>query len=461
MEQINNNYMDIIIDASWMSRWSLYSIKSTPTFFANSKEKDSDKYLKQLAINFKRIMLEIEPILTHDSKIIYALDYASWRKAYQTNEGEVYKGNRIKDEALMDWGVWSDINIEFGKILEKFGVIFAHHKGLEADDTAYIWSRMLNKVGRSCVLIASDGDWKQLISGNTYYLKKRGSKNVGYDFVKIPEPKQKANNSRRRSFNNNINNKPIAYRLLESNYDSVLENPYTFIFDKIVYGDKKDNIFPIYSIPSKKDKDESNKKQSEIELLLLEGVGEERAKEIVDNKYRDLWEKEQLDKFKSKYKKTNGLEAEAELITQKRIEISNSKRKYVSKKPNKSVYQPILDEMGVIVDNFDVFYDQEFVAKFTGLLINEMGGYDEKIHDSVIEKFNLNVKLLHLHKRNIPHDLIKKCLKGWDENKIKSHHTNVYDLFDENNIVPQSTLKSIDIMDMQFEGITNDDFFEW
>lgn len=455
--------MDVLIDASWMSRWSLYSIKSTPTFFANTKEKDSDRYLKQLAINFKRIMNELEPVLTHDSKIIYALDYASWRKTYQTNkDGEVYKGNRVKDEALMDWSIWSQLNIEFGKILEKFGVIFAHHKGLEADDTAYIWSRMLNKIGRSCVLIASDGDWKQLISGNTYYLKKRGSKNVGYDFVKIPEPKQKTTR-RRRSFSTSVTNKPVAYRLLESNYDSILENPYTFIFDKIVYGDKKDNIFPIYSMPSKKDKEENDKKQSEVELLLLEGLSEDQAKEIVDSKYRDLWEKSQLKKFKSKFKKENGSEADEETLRLKKVEISSSKRKHVRKKPNKGVYEPLLDTLGVVIDNFDIFYDQAFINSFTRFLITDMndGYYDENLHKEVIAQFNLNVKLLHLHKRNIPHNLIKDCLRGWDEKKIIDHNTNVYDLFDENNIVPQSTLTSIDLMNDQYEGITNEDFFEW
>lgn len=472
--------MDIIIDGAWHARWSLHSMDKI-TFFDDSLETDRLKYSRKLALTFASIMKNLEPVLTHESKVIYTLDYSSWRKRFSTKEGEKYKGNRVKDENEMNWAEWSKCVAEFGRLLEsKFGVIFVYTYELEGDDSAYIWSSYLNKLGRECVLVASDGDWKQLINEKTHYLKKRGGANYGYDFVKIVTELTKNKPKKISRYTNHIiDTNSKSYKLLSANFSCIEANPYMFIFEKVVAGDGKDNIFPILTTPTQKDYKESQEHKRILYTAIKEdGLSYDESRNIADEIIRDNWIDGEVAKLINSYKKEKGKHPSTDIIEAWRVKITKTERKYRRSKPNLKIINAVLDNLDVSVENFDLLYDQNFIEKFCKALYLEMRAYQYMEMDDIYtnkdtyekdkirqikENFSLNVKLLHLHKCNIPNDLIRKSLDRWiDSNKLIDHQTNVYDMFDENNIVKGATPSAMDLVhDSLQQNMSEDELFNW
>lgn len=387
----------ILIDGSWHSRRALKSCTPVLDFFGDNLESHKDIFMAKLASNFAGIIRNIGNVLVQDTIIIYALDDSSWRKRFPTRKNQVYKGNRKKDASELDWNVFKEVSYNFGKLLEeKFNVIFVCEYELEADDSAYIFSRLLNKYGLDCLLIASDGDWKQCINDKTHYLKKRGGKVSGYDFVRIKQDIKKPSMmdifSDLTLSNDGMNE--VQFHL-SRNFNTIHENPYHFIFEKVVGGDSKDNIFPIFDIPTK---------------------------------------------------------------------TGNSGRRH---KPTGKKLEKALSQMGLdSVDSFEIMYDKDFIKKFLGIISDQMCVLDhgEYTMEDITKNYFLNLKLLHLDKKHIPNDIIKRVIKGWTKKRIIEHKTNVYDLEKANKIYNGSEQSTVDIIssnyrDVEISDIEEDEYY--
>ena len=144
-----------------MSR--LFSVKS----YFNVQNDDEEK-LKGTAeledLMCRSINLIINKFDGIVNNIVLVADGGSWRKSLEKPSffEEVYKGNRVKDVEVD----WNYIYRSLEDILEKAqeqGITTCKAGGVEGDDWIAYWSRTLNNQGTNCIIWSSDADLKQLV----------------------------------------------------------------------------------------------------------------------------------------------------------------------------------------------------------------------------------------------------------------------------------------------------------
>jgi hypothetical protein len=66
-------------------------------------------------------------MLPGGGRLVFTADSRSWRKDVEIEDGG-YKSNRVKDENV-DWSIFFDLMLGFGRQLEKMGYIFSKVDG--------------------------------------------------------------------------------------------------------------------------------------------------------------------------------------------------------------------------------------------------------------------------------------------------------------------------------------------
>jgi len=120
-------------------------------------DKSKGQFMRKLAIDFASEIRKMQPFV---DRIVLAIDSKSWRKDLFP-EAE-YKGTRVQNETVCWDGVYQ-IYEEFKTVLAKQGVIVEQIPGAEADDILFAWSTYLNANGKNCIVWTGDRDLIQLV----------------------------------------------------------------------------------------------------------------------------------------------------------------------------------------------------------------------------------------------------------------------------------------------------------
>lgn len=185
-------------------------------------------------------------------KVIIVSD--SRKKSWRRQESDAYKAHRVRQEDI-DWEfVFKTYDEWKQSIKDKYTVLELDH--IEGDDWITSTVQMSNKKNKSCVIISSDQDLYQLLNyklkGNKSWMNIQINDILGSEKVIVPEGwelwlKEFSDNNNNDVFNLNNSLKHLDffnYVIRNWNYQEV--NCYQQLFEKIVQGDKSDNISSIY-----------------------------------------------------------------------------------------------------------------------------------------------------------------------------------------------------------------------
>jgi len=187
-------------------------------------------------------------------QVVIAVDSKSWRKDFYP-EAE-YKGTRKTDDSV-NWDAVYSIYDEFRALLAKNGVIIQQTPGAEADDILFARATELNNQGKNCIIWTGDRDMIQLVDytqatdGYTlwYYNTRRNliAFNGFNELINTKTGDSLTNDELLFNLNNdNISSDEIKDKIKEwtrSNRVNIEEiDSRKFIFQKILIGDKSDNI---------------------------------------------------------------------------------------------------------------------------------------------------------------------------------------------------------------------------
>lgn len=214
-------------------------------------EKSRGQFLRKLCIDFASEIRKMQPFL---DKVVLTIDSKSWRKDLFPDAE--YKGTRTQDDTV-DWEGVYQIYDEFKSVLGKKGVIIQQVNGAEADDLLFAWSTYLNSNGKSCIVWTGDRDLIQLVDyskatdGYTlwyYNTKKRLIVFEGFNKM-MAMPVDESSSDEDLLFN--LASKTAVMEKTRADVNDWIKkngieieeiNCDTFIFQKILTGDKSDNI---------------------------------------------------------------------------------------------------------------------------------------------------------------------------------------------------------------------------
>lgn len=241
----------LLIDGNYFVFSRLFVLPKPKTGQLLGDDKQMSQFMRKLAIDFASEMRKLKMFV---DDVVLTVDSKSWRKDLYPEAD--YKGTR-KQSSDVNWqGVYS-VYEEFQKILQAKGVTVHQIQGAEADDVIFGWSTALNNRGKSCIVWSGDRDLIQLVN----YSKTNDAHTIWYYNTKKSlyayEGFEKDMNT---SIANDMNNDDLlfnmggehmtrdAYQTNILSWVKDLKIEVTevdcdrFIFNKILIGDKSDNI---------------------------------------------------------------------------------------------------------------------------------------------------------------------------------------------------------------------------
>lgn len=269
--------VNIILDGNFFSIRSLFANRKTHEGKLLSTDNEREVLKRKNYIDFSssiRAWKDLKP-----KSIVYCADDRSWRKGYleslhahlfqemdrrkveglSTEEIEkelltkLYKANRVKDESRVDWDAFFRIKDDFEKSLPQWGITLSKGSSFEGDDQIAMWVDYFRSKGESSIIIASDGDLKQLLFHNS------DSNNWAVMYNPMSQSKVIYTTNETSEY---LKNNPcgtddwwdLAYddvwnipeiftRIAGKEKAKLIEvDPVPFILEKVIKGDPKDNI---------------------------------------------------------------------------------------------------------------------------------------------------------------------------------------------------------------------------
>jgi len=255
----------LVIDGNYFIYSRLYvlprpkQIAGLPEEKFMSTDKDKGMFMRKLALDFASEMRKMKFIV---NRIVFTVDHRSWRKDFYPESG--YKSNRTLDEKI-DWKGISEVIDDFLKIIQKQGVIVNKMPGAEGDDLIFAWSMYLNSNGENSIILTGDQDLIQLVN----YNNSTGTYTLWYDntrakLVTYPGFNKWLHSSESSKNNIDIFSKDTGFYLVDQIKkefrELITKNKLTetevfcddFALEKILTGDKSDNIKSVIEKPSSK-----------------------------------------------------------------------------------------------------------------------------------------------------------------------------------------------------------------
>lgn len=181
--------------------------------------------------------------------VVLVCDGQSWRKKVpkpKSLEAD-YKGTRVRDEDL-DWNyVFKSLQVLEENITKK-GFTVSHTFNAEGDDAIWFWKSYLNKNKVNCVIWTSDNDLKQLVSYDNGVFTVWFNDRYGV----FMDDKMNQQQDELEMFMMDAQNAGANF-ILES-FSNQAEtqvsyiNPEDVVMEKIICGDKSDNIKAVVRI---------------------------------------------------------------------------------------------------------------------------------------------------------------------------------------------------------------------
>ena len=294
----------LLIDGNYFIHSRLFVLPRPKSGALLGDDASKGQFIRKLAIDFASEVRKMTPFI---NQIVFAVDSKSWRKDLFPEAQ--YKGTRTQDSSV-DWSAVYEVYDEFKLILAKKGVIVNQVKGAEADDILFAWSTYLNTQGKNCIIWTGDRDMIQLVDYSKatdgyslwYYNTKRkliafeGFNDIFSDTteLEISNDDLLFNMDSPSHQSDRIKNEMIDW--MKKNSIEVEEiNCDRFVFQKILMGDKSDNIKSVvtYQKPMKNGKDRTfsiTDKQAEV---ILEQYIKEEGEFVIDH----MFNKTQVDKI--------------------------------------------------------------------------------------------------------------------------------------------------------------------
>jgi len=241
----------LLIDGNYFVFSRLFVLPKPKTGQLLGDDKQISQFMRKLAIDFASEMRKLKMFV---DDVVLTVDSKSWRKDLYPEAD--YKGTR-KQSSDVNWqGVYS-VYEEFQKILQAKGVTVHQIQGAEADDVIFGWSTALNNRGKSCIVWSGDRDLIQLVN----YSKTNDAHTIWYYNTR---KSLYAYEGFERDMNASIaNDMPTDDLLFNMGGEHMTRDAYQtnilswvkdlkievtevdcdrFIFNKILIGDKSDNI---------------------------------------------------------------------------------------------------------------------------------------------------------------------------------------------------------------------------
>lgn len=242
------NKCTLLVDGNWllMSRFAM----NKEAFLKENSEFEKDMAVQEcvnlMSKSISLVLTRFEGIIDN---VVLVCDGQSWRKKVQKPaklEAD-YKGTRVRDEDL-DWNyVFKSLQVLEENIIKK-GFTVSHTFNAEGDDAIWFWKSYLNENKVNCVIWTSDNDLKQLVSyddgvftvwfNDRYGVFMDDKMNQQQDELEMfmMDSKNAAANFILESFSNQAET--------QVNYI----NPEDVVMEKIICGDKSDNIKAVVRI---------------------------------------------------------------------------------------------------------------------------------------------------------------------------------------------------------------------
>lgn len=241
----NKSKLTLIVDGNWllMSRWAVL----------NGRFYDDAEMCRELQMAMVKSINVVLRTFPSIDNIIFVSDGGSWRQKVPIPSFmiEEYKGNRELDPNI-NWDMIFSHYEEFVKLLEESGITACRVQGIEGDDWCWYWSTKLNNEGTNCIIWSMDKDLTQLVRTN----KETGVFTICWN--KIVTTVENGNYSENNDLDfffgdlNKENNERYLHEIISKSSKIIKINPKDVVIDKVIRGDKGDNILPIITRKSAK-----------------------------------------------------------------------------------------------------------------------------------------------------------------------------------------------------------------
>lgn len=241
----------LLIDGHNFLFRSLYVLPQKKNKKLLSDKESKDLFVSKLSQNINSVIRDMEPLV---DRCVLTLDSRSWRNDLESDIE--YKGTRKTDETI-DWGGFDECVSEFLKLTEKFNIVLSKTKSSEADDLIFMWSNALSNKGIPVIIYSSDRDMLQLVCANAsgadvilwsdvtkkIYVPKNFDSIMHSDNESFLEMFSKGNTSV--DIYDRFAN--LEQSIRKRKLEKIETDHVYFIYNKILVGDKSDNISSIYS----------------------------------------------------------------------------------------------------------------------------------------------------------------------------------------------------------------------
>ena len=294
----------LLIDGNYFIHSRLFVLPRPKSGALLGDDASKGQFIRKLAIDFASEVRKMTPFV---NQIVFAVDSKSWRKDLFPEAQ--YKGTRTQDSSV-DWSAVYEVYDEFKLILAKKGVIVNQVKGAEADDILFAWSTYLNTQGKNCIIWTGDRDMIQLVDYSKatdgyslwyYNTKRKLIEFEGFNDIfsnttelEISNDDLLFNMDSPSHQSDRIKNEMIDW--MKKNSIEVEEiNCDRFVFQKILMGDKSDNIKSVvtYQKPMKNGKDRTFSITDKQAEAILEQYIKEEGEFVIDH----MFNKTQVDKI--------------------------------------------------------------------------------------------------------------------------------------------------------------------
>ena len=267
-------------------------------------DKQKSQFMRKLAIDFASEMRKLKMFV---DDVVLTVDSKSWRKDMYPDAQ--YKGTR-KQNKTVDWTSVYEVYEAFQQIVAKKGVTVHQIQGAEADDVIFGWSTMLNARGKSCIVWTGDRDLIQLVNYSTtndahtvwYYNTKKSL--YGYKGFEADMAESASKDMTEDDMLFNMGGQHMmrdAYQRdimgwVKANKINITEiDCDEFIFNKILVGDKSDNIPSV--VTWQKEMKNGKLRNYSITDKTAESIYKQFIKEYKDFKIDYLFSSEAKDKL--------------------------------------------------------------------------------------------------------------------------------------------------------------------
>lgn len=241
----------LLIDGNYFVFSRLFVLPKPKTGKLLGDDKQKSQFMRKLAIDFASEMRKLKMFV---DDVVLTVDSKSWRK--DLFPAAEYKGTR-KQNSNVDWTAVYEVYEAFQDIVATKGVTVHQIQGAEADDVIFGWSAALNARGKSCIVWSGDRDLIQLVNYSEtndahtlwYYNTKKtlyGYEGFGKDMETsaskdMTEDDMLFNMGGQHMLRDDYQRDILDW--VNANKISIVEvDCDKFIFQKILTGDKSDNI---------------------------------------------------------------------------------------------------------------------------------------------------------------------------------------------------------------------------